>query len=133
MFSWLAGNPILSFSILEPRDTVTNQLVVGSAVSHEEPVAKRERWSRAREADKKAHGADKKDHRASESQRRTFGFYNCSFYSLIPSNLVPMLMSLPDRALPSVSYNCCSLTWLRVGLCLIYFGVSLAQSRDLCP
>ena len=51
MFSWLAGNPILSFSRLEPRDTVTNQLVVGSAVSHEEPGVKRERWSQAREAE----------------------------------------------------------------------------------
>lgn len=51
LFSWLARNPILSFLKFEPKDTITNQLVVGSAVSHNEPEVKREKWSRVREAE----------------------------------------------------------------------------------
>lgn len=107
LFSWLARNPILSFLKFEPKDTVTNQLVVGSAVSHDEPGVKRERWLQVREAETRKPKRQMRDHRASESQRRKFGFCNCSFCFPVASNLVPMIKSLPMKSLALRSFPLC--------------------------
>lgn len=89
------------------KDTVMNQLVVGSAVSHDEPGVKRERWSQVREAEARKPKGQMRDHRASESQRRKFGFCNCSFYFPVASNLVPMITTLPMKSLALRSFSLC--------------------------
>lgn len=117
---------------------VAKQLVVGSAVYHGGPLVQRGRELVAsdRIRDRNVHGAGKKDHKASESQKDEVSILQwlliwfphpwvCLWEPWVQS------FSISSRGWVSVSYNRCPLTGLRVGLCLIYLGISAAQSIGL--